>query len=145
MKSTSVLFDTNVIIDFLERRGGFSDASERLFTMCADGIIKGFIATQSVSDIFYILRKDYTATQRRELLRNVCAILEIVDIGKRHILSALSDDTFSDLEDGILAKCAEDYDFDFIASRNTEDFTTSKIPAVTPLGLLNLLQNQETH
>jgi len=139
MKSISVLFDTNVIIDFLEKRGGFADASEQLFAMCADGVIKGFIAAQSVSDIFYILRKDYTATQRRKLLRSVCTVLEIADIGKRHVLSALSDDTFSDVEDGILAKCAEDYGFDFIASRNTEDFATSKIPVVTPLELLNHL------
>ena len=136
MKSISVLFDTNVIIDFLERRGIFADASERLFTLCAEGGIKGFIAAQSVSDIFYILRKDYTVAQRRKLLRSVCAILEIADVGKRHILPALSDDTFPDLEDSILARCAEDYGVDFVASRNTEDFATSRIPAVTPSELL---------
>ena len=136
MKSTSVLFDTNVIIDFLEKRGSFANASERLFTLCADGTIKGFIAGQSVSDIFYILRKDYTVAQRRKLLRSVCAVLEIADVGRRHILSALSDDTFPDLEDGILAKCAEDYGFDFVVSRNTEDFAASKIPVVTPSELL---------
>ena len=141
MKSTSVLFDTNVIIDFLERRGGFADASERLFTMCADGVISGFIAAQSVSDIFYILRKDYTVAQRRELLHSVCTVLEVAGVGKRHILSALSDDSFFDLEDGILAKCAEDYGFDFIASRNTEDFTASKTPVVTPLELLEHLRD----
>ena len=136
MKSISVLFDTNVIIDILEKRNHFADASERLFEMCMAGNIKGFIAAQSVSDIFYILRKDYTVAQRRELLLGVCGMLDVVGIDKRHVLSALSDDAFPDLEDGILAKCAEDYGFDFVVSRNTEDFAASKTPVLTPSELL---------
>ena len=143
MKSASVLFDTNIIIDFLEKRGRFADVSGRLFAMCAEGSLKGFIAAQSVSDIFYILRKDYSAARRRELLKHVCAILEVAGIGEQHILSALSDDAFSDLEDGILAKCAEDYRFDFIATRNTNDFSPSTIPVATPLELLEFLTNQQ--
>jgi predicted nucleic acid-binding protein len=140
MKSITVLFDTNVVIDFLVKRNPFVEVSERLFKMCMNGTIKGFIAAQSIPDIFYILRKDYTLAQRMKLLRHVCAVLDVADIGKRHILSALSDEAFSDLEDSILAKCAEDYGFDFIASRNTEDFAASKIPVLTPQELLKRLK-----
>jgi predicted nucleic acid-binding protein len=143
MKSISVLFDTNVIIDFLETRGIFAEASGRLFRMCLDGTIKGHIAAQSISDIFYILRKDYTTTQRRSLLRGICGVLDVAGVEKRHVLSALSDNRFSDLEDGIISKCAEDYGFDFVASRNAEDFAASKIPALTPLALVEHLRKEK--
>ena len=139
MKNTSVFFDTNVIIDLVTKRGPSADASLRLFEMCKDKILDGFMSVQSISDIFYILRKDYSVRQRKEILLDVCDVLEVVGVEKWHALSALSDDGFSDLEDCILAKCAEDHGFDFVASRNAEDFAASKISVMTPQDLLEHL------
>jgi len=137
MKDIRVLFDTNVVVDFIEKRAHFAVATEQVFKLCKDRIIKGFIATQSVADIFYILRKNYTAAQRRATLLDVCDILDVIAVGKRQVLSALSDDTFPDLEDSILAKCAEDCGVDYIISRDQHGFATSKIPVVTPSWLLD--------
>jgi len=139
MKNTTVLFDTNVVIDIIEKRKDFFPESKRVFDLCMDGFLTGFIAAQSIADIFYILRKKYTAGQRKKLLRDMCDVFDVVGTGKEHVLSALSDDTFDDLEDCILTKCAEDHDFDFIVSRDKEDFASSKISVVTPLELLKIL------
>ena len=136
MKNIRVLFDTNVVVDLITQRGQFADVSLRLFEMCKKGILDGFMSVQSISDIFYILRKDYSVQQRKKILLDVCAVLDVVGVEERHALSALSDENFPDLEDGILAKCAEDYGFDFVVSRNTEDFVASRIPVVTPSELL---------
>ncbi|MCL1909363.1 MAG: PIN domain-containing protein [Kiritimatiellaeota bacterium] len=135
-----ILFDTNVILDIIEKRDEFAEASFRLFQMCEDGFVEGFVSTQSVADIFYILRKNYPATKRKELLRDVCAVLDVVDVVKLHVLSALSDDGFPDLEDGIISKCAEDNGINHIITRNKQDFAASRIPVATPREFLDKMR-----
>ena len=139
MKNTSVLFDTNVVIDLITKRSPFADASLRLYEMCNKGSLDGFISAQSIADIFFILRKDYPVQRRKEILFDICTVLNVADVRRWHVLAALSDNAFPDLEDGILAKCAEDYGFDFVVSRNTEDFSASKTPVLTPSELFKLL------
>lgn len=56
-----VLFDTNVILDMLEKRVPFYESSNDVLSLCASKKIKGYIALHSISNIFYILRKNYSA------------------------------------------------------------------------------------
>lgn len=52
-----VLLDTNIILDFfLEREPFFYDAS-RLFEAIADNQLEGFVTASSVTDIFYICKR----------------------------------------------------------------------------------------
>jgi len=135
-----VLFDTNVIIDYIEKRGEFSNDSTRLFQLCKNGFIDGFITTQSVSDANYILRKKLTLEERKTVLNFVCNTLEVVSITKWHVLETLSDDNLRDLEDGFIMKCAEDNMFNYIISRDRDGFVTSRIPVVTPLEFLSMVR-----
>ena len=135
-----VLFDTNVVIDFIEKRGEFSNDSTRLFQLCRNGFIDGYITTQSVSDAYYILRKKFTVEERKSVLNFVCNTLEVVSITKWHVLETLSDDDLRDLEDGFILKCAEENMFDYIISRDRNGFATSRIPVVTPRDFLSMVR-----
>lgn len=66
-----VLFDTNIVLDVLEKRSPFYDASKSIFECCVSGKITGYIALHSISNIFYILRKHYPATDRKILLLGI--------------------------------------------------------------------------
>jgi len=60
-----ILFDTNVIMDFIIRREPFSSNAEKAINLCmGDNNIQTSIAAHTVPNLFYILRKHLTKEQR---------------------------------------------------------------------------------
>ena len=60
-----ILVDTNVLLDYLLTRDPFYEDAKRIVGACVDGKVKGCIAAHSISNIFFILRKDYDVKERR--------------------------------------------------------------------------------
>lgn len=69
-----ILIDTNVLLDYLLEREPFFEDAKNVILLCIKGKIKRCIAAHSISNMFYILRKDYTTEERREILFNLCEI-----------------------------------------------------------------------
>ena len=138
-----ILIDTNVLLDVIARRELHVIFSEKVIDLCRQEIINGAIAGHSVLNAMYVLRKNFTLTERKEIFLSLCEFLyvESVDFGK--IIQALKDDTFSDFEDCLQTKCALSLRADYIVTRNVKDFAASEIPAVTPEEFLKLLEEQE--
>ena len=82
--------------------------------------------------MFFILRKDYNAKERREVLLNLCKIFDVEGIDKAKLISGLGNDAFSDFEDCLQMECAKSYEADYIVTRNVSDYETSEIKAITP-------------
>lgn len=40
-----VLIDTNVLLDFLNKRTPYNTFADRIIDLCSDGVIKGYIAS----------------------------------------------------------------------------------------------------
>ncbi len=57
---SKILIDTNVLIDYILEREPFFDDAMRVIFSCIDGSVKGYIAAHSISNMFFILRKDFT-------------------------------------------------------------------------------------
>jgi predicted nucleic acid-binding protein len=132
-----VLIDTNVILDVLEKREPFYRASNDVLSLCASKKIHGFIAFHSVSNIFYILRKRYSAEERRHLLLGILKFLQVANVNHENVQHALERDDFSDFEDCLQDECAAQNHAEYIITRNTNDFSTSNIPAITPSDMLS--------
>ncbi len=133
-----ILIDTNVLIDYLlEREPFFTDAKEVMLS-CADGKVKGCIAAHSIPNMFFILRKDYSAKERREVLSNLCSIFDVEGIDKAKLLAGLSNEDFSDFEDCLQMECAKSYGADYIVTRNVSDYATSEVKAIEPKDYLKL-------
>lgn len=94
--------------------------------------------------MFYILRKDYTTEERREILFNLCEIFDVEGIDKIKLLSGLVNDNFSDFEDCLQMECAKSYGAEYIVTRNVSDYSVSNIKAIKPSDYLGLLGNCET-
>ena len=136
--ASKILVDTNVLIDYLlEREPFFVDAKEVILS-CVEGNTKGCIAAHSISNMFFILRKDYNAKERREVLSNLCSIFDIEGIDKDKLLSGLSNEDFSDFEDCLQMECAKSYGADYIVTRNISDYATSEVRAIEPKDYLKL-------
>lgn len=138
-----ILIDTNVLLDVIARREPYVIFSEKVIDLCRQEIINGAIAGHSVLNAMYVLRKNFTLEERKEIFLSLCEFLyvESVDFGK--IIQALKDDDFSDFEDCLQMQCALSLRADYIVTRNVKDFAVSDIPAVTPEEFLNILEEQE--
>lgn len=134
-----VLFDTNIILDVLEKRLPFYHASKSVLESCVSGSVTGYIALHSISNIFYILRKRYSAADRRKLLLNILDLLQVVCADHESVRNALQRDDFSDFEDCLQDECAKQVYADYIVTRNINDFSTSDTPAILPEDLLKIL------
>jgi hypothetical protein len=90
------------------------------------------VASHSITNIFYILRKQFSPHERKRMLLGLCDFIEIAGVQKRQLIDALDNETFDDLEDCLQTECAKAVNADYIITRNIDDFTGSSIPAVLP-------------
>ena len=110
----------------------------KVISSCTEGNTKGCIAAHSISNMFFILRKDYTAKERREILSNLCTIFDVEGIDKAKLLSGLANEEFSDFEDCLQMECAKSYGAEYIVTRNVSDYSVSDIKAILPSEYLGL-------
>lgn len=136
MKNIRVLIDTNILLDLLTEREPFSTDAQKIFELCIDGKIDAVMAAHSITNIFYILRKDYTDDERRDMLLSLCDYVEICSVGKEELKMALSRRDFADFEDCLQDECAKNFKADYIVTRNTKDFASAKTPAIMPKNFL---------
>lgn len=138
-----VLFlDTNVLLDFISRRGAFFENAEKVLDFCARTENSAYIASVSVTNCFYILRKEFPLKTTKNIFYELLQILDVADAPKHLILSALQNDGFSDFEDCIQAHAADFVRADYIITRNARHFENSAVPAVTPSEFLKIISSK---
>lgn len=134
-----VLFiDTNVLIDFLAKRDAFQTAVDRVFDLILSGEAKGILASHSIANIWYILRKDFSPEERRELLLALLVYFDVVALNKEKLIQGLYRKDFFDYEDCLQEECACSAKADYIVTRNKKDFFQSRVTVVTPEELVAL-------
>lgn len=133
-----ILIDTNVLLDYLLEREPFFEDAKEIMKLCADGKTKACIAAHSITNMFFILRKDFNEKERREVLSSLCSIFDIEGIDKAKLVSGLANEDFSDFEDCLQMECAKAYGADYIVSRNITDYSASEIKAIEPKDYLAL-------
>jgi predicted nucleic acid-binding protein len=137
-----LLIDTNVILDHLIARQPFMDAASRILRLCFEQKCSGYIAVHSISNIFYIIRKQFPANKRKEMLLGLCEFIEVVGIQKKQVIDALINEKIDDFEDGLQIECARTIHADYIVTRDIADFSASSIPAILPEDLLQKITAQ---
>lgn len=132
------MIDTNVLLDYLLTREPFYEDAKKVILKCTEGEVKGCIAAHSIPNMFFILRKDYDAKDRREILCSLCKIFEIEGIDKAKLVSGLENEDFSDFEDCLQMECAKAYGAEYIVTRNVSDYVISEVTAILPEDYLKL-------
>lgn len=146
MKNMVLLIDTNVVLDYLTNREPFADEARKILYCCVEKKVRGYIAAHSITNVFYILRKHFSSTERRKMLSDICDLVEVCGLQKTQITNALANEKFGDLEDCIQAECAKSVQADYIVSRNIKDFVNSPIPSIRPgdfLRIINTTSNRD--
>lgn len=132
-----VLLDTNVVIDFLERRHPFYDDAVALVDASRRQKHSILIAAHSIDNIVYILRKKIPFNELLTGLEKFLTICRIVDVNEAIIRASLSA-KWKDLEDAIQYFSALEAKADLIVTRDVAGYEEYKIKAMTPAEALGL-------
>jgi len=135
-----ILIDTNVIIDHFCSRQPYADNAGKILRLCYQQDCKGYIAAHSITNIFYILRKQFSVSDRKKMLLDLCDFIDVVGIQKEQIINALNNNDFTDLEDRIQFECAQVINAQYIITRNIADFPNSPISFILPEDFLKIIE-----
>ena len=134
-----LLIDTNLIIDYIAEREQFKSAADKVFDAIFEDKAKGCLAAHSVTNMWYILRKVMTAEKRRDLFLALLGSFDVISLDKEKLISALKRKNFTDFEDCLQDECALSVHADYIVTRNKKDFAWSKVTALSPEEVLEVL------
>lgn len=140
MRDINILIDSNIILDVVQEREPFTSNAKNILSQCITRRINGFVTAHSLCDIFYILRKDKTLAERLSLIGTLCKYVTVLSERQSDFEDIANNPETRDLEDSLQMFCAENYALDYIVTRNTKDFSASKIPAIEPDTFINILK-----
>ena len=130
-----VLLDTNILLDVILARPPFLADSQRVWQANDDRHIAGYITATSVTNIYYIVRKQVGLEKARDSLSLCLQAFDICEVDRTtlEVAAALRG---SDFEDDLQQVCALTYNLGAIVTRDKGGFKGSNVPAVNPSELL---------
>jgi len=133
-----VVIDNNIALDALLGRRPFNEAAEKILIACADAH-KGYLSVNSLTDIFYVLRKFMDTSSAKTAVAKLIGLLEIISVDTEDCLNALSL-PIDDFEDALVVICSKKAGADCIVTRDEEFLmVNSDIPVMPPDELLEKL------
>jgi len=133
-----ILIDTNIVIDLLAKREKFYTDAANLFSQADRKELLLSISTLTFANTNYILTKLKSAKTAREILRKFKVMVELLNLDDKITELALSDESFTDFEDGLQYYTAIENEVDIIITRNKKDFKNSTLPVLTAKEFLSL-------
>ena len=131
-----LMIDTNIFLDVWAKREPFYKASRGVLELCEKKTIQGFVSSSSVTDLFYLVRRQLHSTDMAyQALGSVLEIVKVLTVSNEDVLNAFLRKG-TDFEDCLLATCAKSNGCEGLVSRNGKDFLGFDIPVLSPEELL---------
>lgn len=133
-----ILIDINILLDVLQLREPFYEASARLLALAETGRVKGYIAAHSITTLFYLIQKDQSSAQARANITSLLQILEIAPVDQNTIEQALNLD-YRDFEDAVQMISALQCKAEYLITRNVSDYQPALLPVIQPVDFLGTI------
>ena len=124
-----VFLDTNVLVDYLNKREPFFEDAASIIGICLSGQAKGVLSALSVVNAAYIMRKAYTKDSLMAKMEWLATAFEISPINRQTIHDALTSRA-ADFEDAVQSRS------DLILTRDKSGFNGLVLPVMTPAEFL---------
>lgn len=131
-------FDLNIILDVLQTREPFYEASARALTYAETGKVQGFIAPHSLTTLFYLISKDQTLAKARVTITNLLQFLSVASIDQSTIEQAMNL-SYRDFEDAVQMIAAVQCKADYFVTRNPKDFQPPMLTVIQASELIALV------
>ena len=112
-----VVIDNNVIIDALRPNPDFESDAKRVFQLIWQGKISPYMCANSLTDVFYIMKKVQGAARTKKTIADLMTAIAIAPLTESDCKDALAL-PMDDFEDAIIAVCAQKINADCIVSRD---------------------------
>ena len=138
-----VLFDTNVIVDVLQRREPWFPDGAALFHAIAYGRVTGYLTAKQINDLHFFSRKQFSGEENvdakaRQVISKLLVLFEIIDTTVDDCRNALGIDN-GDYEDAVLIAGAYRAGLDCIVTRNPEHYRQSTVRVYSPSELVSIV------
>jgi predicted nucleic acid-binding protein len=133
-----VFLDSDIILDVATGRMPFVEHSKSVLACIENGKVLGYISSNSVTNMYYILRKIGTSKKAKLFIEEVIKYLTVLPVTHGAIREALKLD-FPDFEDAVQHQCACSNQCECIITRNGQDYKKSKLNVYSPEEFLALL------
>ena len=127
----SILLDTNILIDFYQRREPHVDYARQLMLASSFGDAELWVSAKSFADVFYVLSKRHPSSEVQAAFLESLGWLKVCSIDGPDVKLA-SERTWDDFEDCLVAIAAEKAGADFLITRDAAGFADSRVPALSP-------------
>ena len=132
-----VLLDTNIVLDIALKRNPHYNESFHIFSLISKKKVEAYITTTSITDIYYIIRKELNHNLSMRFIIDLVSIVRLINVTEQTILSAIETKN-NDFEDAIQFTAAHENSLDLIITRNKKDFLNSQLKVFNPTEFLNL-------
>ena len=127
----TILVDLNIILDYLEDRGG-SDKAGELFAKCLRKEVKGYVCAHEITTLSYYLGKtNKDRAKNIKIISRILDLFDVIEISKSLLEKALLSN-ITDFEDAVIVESAKEKKIGYIVTRNTKDFKNSSVPVMLP-------------
>ena len=132
----SVFIDTNIILDYIQKRPeGFNEAVI-IFDLSAKEYINLMVSDLSIANMKYSTRKVIPLSEFYETILGIRELFTIVPVGENAVDRALEIKT-RDFEDALQYFSAEQAGADCVVTRNIKDFDfASTVETLEPIDFL---------
>lgn len=134
-----LFLDTNLLIDYFASRIPYRDFFMKLLAMNEFGDAELWVSAKSFTDVFYVCKKHVPSRALQQAFSNCGDFLRICSIGEQDIMLA-ANRAWPDFEDCLVAIAAEKVKADYLVTRDLDGFRDSKVPVLSPQGLLDTLE-----
>jgi len=135
------LVDINVLLDVLAKREPFHTNAAEIWSAVETRRIRGLVSADSMSTIYYLLRRASNHRTALRALRLIRDVFEIVPLDGQLINQAI-DSSVRDFEDAIQYVSALSSKADCIVTRDLAHFKGVEIPVLAPDAFLASLDTQ---
>lgn len=126
-----LLIDTNVILDMVFQRGGYDNAM-KLFRKIRENKYSACITASSVTDLFYIIRKETHDTERTYvIMENIFKLATVLSVTEKDVKDAFGR-KWKDFEDCVQYMTGKNNGVDYIITANRKDYAEVSLPVRTP-------------
>jgi predicted nucleic acid-binding protein len=138
-----VLVDLNVVIDVMQHRQPFYEASAGVLDAVARSEVVGWLAAHSIMTLFYVIAR---ARNRETAVQAISGLLEsfsTAGVDDAVIREALALG-WNDFEDAVQMAAARAAGIDYVITRNVKDFESGPVPVIQPAAFLTLLGRSQS-
>ncbi|MDR3296344.1 MAG: PIN domain-containing protein [Clostridiales Family XIII bacterium] len=131
-----IVLDNDVIIGALYPNPEFEAAAQEVLRLAAAKKMDGFVSANSLTDIFYVLRREHGADKAKSIIRKLLLFLDIIGTEPADCVAALEKEV-SDFEDALVEVCARKINADYIVSRDEKFIrAATEVELIKPADLI---------